>query len=97
MTARYRVDFPGTARADLANARRWLFQPGSGVRAHQRYAAILVAIQDLKISPGRWPLEDHGVRQRTVGGYRMIYRLDEQNRTVVVLRIFGPFQDRSTS
>jgi plasmid stabilization system protein ParE len=92
----YRLDVSDEARADLASARLWLLQPGSGRRAHSRYQAILAAIEDLKTSPGRWPPGDFpDVRERPVSGHRIFYRLDLAGRRVRMMRIFGPYQDRS--
>lgn len=77
------------------DARHWLLQPGSGVRAHRRYADIIRALKDLKAHPDRWPTGDHDFRERTVAGYRITYRIESQDTVVVVLRIFGPYQNRS--
>ena len=91
----YRLDVSDAARADLAAARQWLLQPGSGRRAHSRYQAILAAIQDLKTSPGRWPLGGFpDVRERPVADHRIFYRLDGEGRRVRIMRIFSPYQDR---
>lgn len=92
----YRLDISDTARADLASARRWLLQPGSGFRAHRRYQAILAAIQDLKTSPHRWPSgEVPEVHERPVEGHRLFYRIDIEDRRVRIMRTFGPYQDRA--
>jgi len=92
----YRLEVSDAARADLASARLWLLQPGSGSRARSRYQAILAAIQDLKTSPGRWPPGDFpDVRERPVSGHRIFYRIDLEGRRVRIMRIFSPYQDRS--
>lgn len=92
----YRLDVSDEARADLASARLWLLQPSSVARARSRYQAILAAIQDLKTSPGRWPLGDFpDVRERPVAGHRIFYRLDLEGRRVRIMRIFSPYQDRA--
>ncbi|MBW8815938.1 MAG: type II toxin-antitoxin system RelE/ParE family toxin [Caulobacterales bacterium] len=90
------------ARADLESARRWLRQPGAGPRAAARLATIRDAVRDLRQHPCRWPVGDHpGVRERTVGGYRIAYEVrpdtgrDATAGDVDVLRVFAPRQDRS--
>jgi plasmid stabilization system protein ParE len=93
----FRLAISNEARAELATIRRWLHQTGSGRAAHRRYLMILNALSDLKSAPHRWPVGDHaGVRERPVAGHRIYYRLDEDLRRVRVMRIFGPYQDRST-
>lgn len=92
---------PAAAR-DLLAARQWLTQDGSGLRAARRLAAIGAAIQDLRRDPHRWPVGDHeGVRERPVEGYRIAYELNypegrnEKTGVVKVLRVFGPYQNRT--
>jgi len=51
----YRVIFTARARADLLAARRWLSQPGSGLKARLRSARITRAIVELQLTPFRWP------------------------------------------
>ena len=60
------------------------------------------AIRDLKRSPMQWPFGDHpGAREFTVEGYRIVYQVTPdtgENATcggVEILRVFGPYQDRS--
>ena len=96
MACLYRLTIAEQARDDIAQARRWLTQPGSGRRGHTRYSELLRAIQDLRATPGRWPpSEIAGFRERTITGYRLIYRVDDDTQHVRVLRVFGPFQDRT--
>jgi len=58
---------------------------------------ILTALSDLKVAPHRWPAGDYeGVRERSVAGHRILYRIDDDLRRVRIMRIFGPYQDRST-
>ena len=77
-------------------AYEWLTQPGAGQTAHRTLLAIEAAIKGLRIDHHRWPGGDHeGVRERKVGGYAILYRIDAEARVVSVLRVFGPFQDRS--
>ena len=96
MNSSYRLSISKEARADLASIREWLLQPGSGRRSHSRYSAILQAVDDLRMGSSRWPLGDiPGVRERPVNGHRVYYRIDEEGKRIRILRIFGPFQDRS--
>ena len=84
------------ARRDLAAIRAWLTQPGSGRRGYVRYAAVISAMLDLRTAPQRWPFGDiTGVRERPVEGHRIFYRLYEDAEIVEILRVFGPYQDRS--
>ncbi len=90
------------AENDLEAIRTWLNQPGSGPRARARRRAIAQAIRDLARHPIRFPVGDHeGVRERPVEGYRVLYRVEPdtgRNDTagnVLVLRVFGPGQDRA--
>ena len=90
------VTFTARARIDLLAVRRWLNQPGSGLRARLRLARINRALVELRFSPHRWPIGDNAdVRERPIEGHRIFYRVDDDTRTAVVLRVFGPFQDRS--
>jgi len=94
----YRVDLSGDARRDLALIQDWLTQPGAGRVAARKLHALDLAIRDLRQCADRWPVGDHAeVRERpTDGGYRLLYRiLAERPGTVLILRIFGPYQDRS--
>lgn len=95
MSRRYRLVIPAQARSDLAAAKAWLTQPGSGRRSHPRYIDILRALLTLEESPARWPASGHGgQRRRILHGYSLLYSIDEGRQTVTILRIFGPYQDR---
>ena len=84
------------ARADLLATRRWLGQPGSGLKARLKMARINRAISELRLAPERWPFGPiDGVRERLIEGYVVLYRPDRSAGRVDVLRVFGPFQDRS--
>jgi plasmid stabilization system protein ParE len=94
------LDFTDEAADDLAAMRRWYSQPGAA--AKRRAQAIVDAIERLRDMPclparGRRP----GTREFTAQGHRIIYRVDpdtDSNTTagdVLVLRVFGPGQDRS--
>jgi plasmid stabilization system protein ParE len=97
MAAQYRVDLTAKAKSDIQQAKAWLTQPGSGRRAWALYARINRAILDLRESHHRWPGGEHdAVRERAVEGYRILYRCDDALRTVEVLRVFGPFQNRTS-
>lgn len=94
---RYRVLTSRRAGADLLSIREWQSQPGSGPVAKKRLTSIEAALKELRLHPHRWPSLDHqGIRERPVSGHRIYYSIDETVRTVTVLRIFGPYQDRST-
>jgi plasmid stabilization system protein ParE len=97
MDAPYEVELTAMARSDLLAARRWLTQPGSGLRARLRLARISRALVELEFAPLRWskgPFPD--TRQRFVDGYTLIYRIDDAANAVTVLRVFAPYQDRSS-
>lgn len=90
------------ALTDIVAARRWLTQPGAGSRAAERLQRIGAAIRGLKHHPLRWPIGDHsGVRERPIEGYRIMYEVlpdtgDEATAgDVFIVRVFGPFQDRT--
>jgi len=90
------------ALADLEEASVWLTQQGSGPRAWRRLAAIRSSIERLCEHPCLWPTGQHaGVRELPCeGGYRALYELhpdtgrDETAGDVLVLRVYGPGQDR---
>ncbi len=90
------------ALADLEGLSRWLTQPGSGLGAWRRLAAIRDSIERLRDHPCLWQPGQHpGTRELPCdGGYRAIYALhpdtgDSQTAgDVFVLRIYGPGQDR---
>lgn len=96
------LDYTDAAVEDLKAIRRWLTQPGSGPRARQRLQAIRAAVNRLKQRPCLYPIGPHaGVRELPCdGGYRVLYEvlpdtgLDETAGHVLVLRVFGPGQDR---
>jgi plasmid stabilization system protein ParE len=92
-----RLKFTARARRDLDGARAWLMQPGSGRKAHNRYVAILRALLDLRHHPLRWATSEHiGVRKRSVEGHVLLYQISRDGEHVTVLRIFGPYQDRTS-
>lgn len=69
----YRVDLTDRARSDLLAARRWLTQPGSGLRAQLRLSRINRALIELAFAPLRWTIGPHkGVRKRLVDGYTFV-------------------------
>lgn len=95
--AEYAVFLMARAQADLLAVRRWLSQPGSGLKAQLKITRIVRALNELRFTPGRWPpgpVPDS--RQRAIEGYTIVYRVDEALDRVRVVRIFGPRQDRST-
>jgi plasmid stabilization system protein ParE len=99
-----KLDYADEAIEDLKAIRRWLTQPGSGPRAQRRLRAIRAAINRLKQRPCLYPVGQHpGVRELPCdGGYRALYEVlpdtgrDETAGDVLVLRVFGPGQDRTT-
>ena len=94
---RYELLLTARARSDLLAAREWLSQPGSGLKARLRIARITRALVELQFTPHRWAAGEHeGTRQRHVEGYHIIYQADDAAAQVRVLRIFGPYQDRSS-
>lgn len=102
MARKRRLTIARGAARDLAEARRWLTQPGAGSHAARRLAALGVAIRDLRERPCRWPKGAHpGVRERHAEGYRVAYEVvpdtgdDATAGDVTVLRVFGPGQDRT--
>ncbi len=85
------------ARIDLAAVHAWLTQPGSGRRGRGRYVNIVKAMSDLRSAPLRWPIGDiPDIRERPVEGHRIYYRVDLEIRLIEILRIFSPYQERST-
>lgn len=97
MNDRYRLEFTDRARADLIQARQWLTQPGSGLKAQLRLARINRAIIELEFAPLRWAHGRHpGIRVRPVEGYAVHYSLDAEQKVILVRRVFGPGQDRAS-
>jgi plasmid stabilization system protein ParE len=98
------LDYTDKALADLDAIRGWLTQPGAGLAARRRLTAVWAAIEQLTQYPCRHPVGQHpGVRELPCGGgYRALYELNpdtgrsETAGNVLVLRVFGPGQDRST-
>jgi plasmid stabilization system protein ParE len=97
-----RVSYTNDALRDLAQITRWLTQSGSGLTARRRLTAIWTAIEHLREQPCLWPLGQHtGVRELPcAGGYRAFYAIrpdtgrNDTAGDVVVLRVYGPGQDR---
>jgi plasmid stabilization system protein ParE len=96
------VTLSAAADDDLDSIILWLTQPGAGVRAARRRERIAEAIAELAVNPCLWPVGGHlGVRERPIEGHRLMYQVSPDtgsNATagdVLVIRIFGPFQDRS--
>lgn len=99
-----RLDYTEDAIEDLQAIRGWLTQPGSGRRASRRITAIRTAIRQLRQHPCLFPFGQHpGVREMPCDGeYRALYEVtpdtgrNETAGNVLVLRVFGPGQDRRT-
>lgn len=93
---------PSLTRAalrDLDALRRWLTQPGSGERARTKRRDIVDALREIGEDPDRWPVSsDHaGTRERHVHGYSIRYEVDADTGKVLILRVFGPGQNRISS
>jgi plasmid stabilization system protein ParE len=90
------------ARRDPEAISGWLTQPGSGPAARRKLAAVRAAIGRLPRHPCLYPVGEHsGVRELPcAGGYRVLYEAhpdtgrNETTGDVLVLRVFGPGQDR---
>jgi plasmid stabilization system protein ParE len=99
-----KLDYTDDAIEDLTEVRGWLTQPGSGPRARRTLAAIRTDIRPLRQHPCQWPVGEHpGVRELPcAGGYRVLYEVSpDTGRSatagdVLVLRVYGPGQDRGT-
>jgi plasmid stabilization system protein ParE len=97
-----RLIYTREARDDLEAARGWLTQPGSGAAARRKLAAIRADIRRLLRQPCLWPVGDHpGVRELpAAASYRVLCKAQPdtgRNETagdVIVLRVYGPGQDR---
>ncbi|MBV8520939.1 MAG: type II toxin-antitoxin system RelE/ParE family toxin [Acetobacteraceae bacterium] len=95
------VRFSRQGGRDLNSVRAWFTQPGAGPRAQRRLAHIERSILELANHPCRHPREPHGWREFTIEEHRVRYRVsrdtgrDTTAGNVLVLRIFGPGQDRS--
>ncbi len=98
-----RLTYSDEAIADLSAIRGWLTQPGSGRAARQTLFSIRASIRGLRRHPCLFALGEYpGVRELPCkGGYRAFYRLvpdtgrNDTAGDVLVLRVFGPGQDRS--
>ena len=99
-----RLRYTNRALADLDAIRGWLTQPGAGSAAQRSLAAIRATIRRLRLYPCLHPPGQHpGIRELPCdAGYRALYRVipdtgfSETSGDVLVLRVFGPGQDRST-
>jgi len=93
MARRYVLRIAERARQDINEAKAWLTQPGSGPRGQARYAKLNQALLDLRETPLRWPKGDYDAHERPIEGYRIFYTVDEAAGRIVVIRLYGPFQD----
>ena len=92
------------AALDLEAIYRWQTQPGAGTAALRRLKSIAAALRRLRRTPCLYAKgEKPGTREASVEGHRVVYRVDPDtghNATagdVLVLRVFGPGQDRPTA
>lgn len=98
------LGYTDDALADLAEIARWLTQSGSGPTARRRLTAIWTAIEQLREQPCLWSVGQHaGVRELPCAGrYRALYEIrpdtgrNDTAGDVLVLRVYGPGQDRDT-
>jgi plasmid stabilization system protein ParE len=101
---RRKLDYTDEAIDDLEAISHWLTQPGAGPAARRRLRAIRAAINRLRQQPCLHAFGEHpGVRELPCeGGYRALYEVhpdtgrSETAGDVLVLRVFGPGQDRAT-
>ncbi|QDH74135.1 type II toxin-antitoxin system RelE/ParE family toxin [Brevundimonas sp. M20] len=92
----YAVYFTAQSRRDLNAIRRWLLQPGSGLKARLKMTRISRALIELQFRPDRWPQSSTlGLRQHVIEGHTILYKLDEQAQEVTVMRVFSPYQNRT--
>lgn len=96
-----RLIYAQKAGDDLEATRGWLTQPGSGLVARRKLAAIRSDIRLLQQQPCLWPVGNHpGVRELPVAGGYQFYKVepdtgrDDTAGDVRVLRIYGPGQAR---
>jgi len=97
-----RLGYTDDALADLAAIRGWLTQPGSGAAGRRKLSAIRASIRKLRDHPCLFAVGDHqGIRELPCkGGYRALYCVtpdtghNDTAGNVLVLRVFGPGQDR---
>ena len=99
-----RLAYAEDAADDLATIRRWLTQPGAGQAGLRRLRAVHASIRRLRGRPCLYPVVDQpGVRELpSAHGYRAFYEVrpdtgrGDTAGDVMVLRVFGPGQDRNT-
>lgn len=99
-----KLDYTEEAIDDLDAIRRWLTQPGAGSRARHELATIRADSRRLQQSPCLYPIGQHlGVRELPcAGGYRALYQIrpdtgrNDTAGDLLVVRVYGPGQDRGT-
>jgi plasmid stabilization system protein ParE len=97
------LQYTDEALSDLDAIASWLTQPGSGLTARRRLAAVWVSLERLREHPCRYPVGHHTDARELpcAGGYRALYEVspdtgrDETAGDVRVLRVFGPGQSRA--
>ncbi len=100
----WRVKLSLDAQDDLLGVTRWLSQPGAGVEAANKLAALKNGLRGLRHDPLRHPeFEPTGGRKCTTrGGYEIHYDITPSpagsttSGHVEVLFIKSPFQDYAT-
>lgn len=88
-----RVELTRAAARDLADARRWYSQSGSGPKAKAIVLRILQAIEVLGEQPRLWRGVGDGVQMAVVADHVILYRAGPE--IVRVLRVLGPGRDRA--
>ena len=92
----FEVELTRNARSDLVSAQIWLTQAGSGHRSRLRLSRINRALVELQFNPLRWPVGPYRqAHERFVDGYTIRYIIDRDRSIVTVLRVFGPYQNRT--
>ncbi len=99
----WRVKLTDRAARDLDKIGDWYTQPGSGPAARQKLRRLTQALRNVKTYPYLGAQSRHdGLRELGVEGHRVIYQLiwstgpGSGDDTILVIRIFGPGQDRSS-
>jgi plasmid stabilization system protein ParE len=97
-----RLRFSARALEDLGRIHRWYSQPGAGQIARRRLAQIKADIRSLQKNPVMWPRREQGARELNTEGHTVVCTVTPDTgdrRTagdVIILRVFGPGQDRSS-
>lgn len=90
---RYRVILLPEAEDDLNNVRRWYGRGGPAAKAKVKH--ILKAVRELGSAYWHWPQDDIDprFRMRIVERHRIRFRVDEDEKIILVVRVLGPWQN----